>query len=458
MKENKLGTYLNSFTEQDWAAYHKFSKSLYDEKSDYQLVINFIKKYKHRIDPLELDAEYLRKKIRPSAKRQVFANVVSRLCKYVEQYLVWAEVEGDQMMKDTLLLQALAKRGLSNQFYQQKGKSRLKRGKLPNGLWHYYHDFTESYLLYFNNMTTDIKESKMVLKNAFENLTNFSSNMNHYLTLEMQNRTVLLKEDYEEQLATFEGQKRDLGDFTALIDITIKLKKEKSEECYQYLREKIKDSNLSREMRYTILIHLMSHLYHHIIKGNLTVKTSLLHLQKYGIEQGILFPNGKIPLLRFTNILTTACALEEYDWAYDFVEKYSHLVGHKNVSETKTLGNAQIEFSKKNFDEVVDLLVNTKFKTFEFELKAKWFLLCSNYELNIDNYSIIESYVKSFQYFIKKNRHKATELTFLSIRNSSKYILEFAKLKDIDKLIDNIKTEKNLLHRNWLMQKAKELK
>ena len=458
MKENKLGTYLNSFSNLDWAGYHKFSKFLYDENSDYQLVINHIKKYKHRKDPLEMDAEYLRKKIRPNAKKQVFANVVSRLCKHVEQYMVWAEVEEDQMMKDTLLLQALGKRGLSNQFFQQKGRAHSKRKELPTGLWHYYHDFMENYLLYFNNMTPDIKESKMVLKNAFEDLTNFSSNMNHDLTLEMQNRSVLLNEDYLDQLTRFGTQKKDLGEFTELIDITIKLKKEKSEESYSYLREKVKDSKLSREMRYTILIHLMSHLYHHIIKGNLNVKTNLLELQKYGIENGILFPNGKIPLLRFTNILTTACALEEYDWAYDFVDKYSQLVVHTDISETKTLGNAQIEFSKNNFEKVVSLLINTKFRTFDFEIKAKWLLLCSNYELNIDNYSIIESYVKSFQYFIKKNRQKSTELGFLSIKNSSKFILEIAKLKDIGNVIERIKTEKNLLHRKWLLQKAEAMK
>jgi hypothetical protein len=92
MKQNKLGNYLTSFSEKYWAAYHKFSKSIYSEKSDYQLLINFIKKHKSRYDPSHMDREYLRKKIRPNASKQVFANVISNLCKHIEKFLVWVEV------------------------------------------------------------------------------------------------------------------------------------------------------------------------------------------------------------------------------------------------------------------------------------------------------------------------------------------------------------------------------
>ena len=38
MKENKLGLLLSSFKDEDWSAYHKFSKSRYGDETDHQKV------------------------------------------------------------------------------------------------------------------------------------------------------------------------------------------------------------------------------------------------------------------------------------------------------------------------------------------------------------------------------------------------------------------------------------
>lgn len=84
--------------------------------------------------PKKTDGEYLRKKIRPTAKSIVFANVISQLCNHIEAYFVHAEVESDPMMKDTLLLQAYGRRGVTDQFHKHKKKAKVNRESQPLGL------------------------------------------------------------------------------------------------------------------------------------------------------------------------------------------------------------------------------------------------------------------------------------------------------------------------------------
>ena len=86
MKENKFGLLLSAFKDEDWSAYHKFSKSRYGQDTDHQKVMDYIKKHKNRYDPKKMDTEYLRKKVRPDSKPVVFSNVISQLCKHIEAY------------------------------------------------------------------------------------------------------------------------------------------------------------------------------------------------------------------------------------------------------------------------------------------------------------------------------------------------------------------------------------
>lgn len=456
MKENKLGTYLTSFTEKDWPAYTKYYKSLYGLNSDYQLIMTYIKSHKSQYDPSYMDTEYLRKKIRPSASKQVFAKVITNLCKYIEQYMTWAEVESDVMMKDTLLLQALGKRGLTKQFYKHKEKSKTKREELPKGLWQNYHAFMAEYLLYYCNMTTDIKVSKVALENSFLNLDKFNSVIYGYINVEMHNRTVLLKEDWSSLLSTKKDVINYLNFPESIFDNLIQLKYTKSKKYYNLLKVKLQNEQLSTNISYTIIIHLTSYLNGSIVRGENTLGLELLNLYKYGIDKNILFPNGRIPILRYINILLLACGVKEFKWATIFVKTYSKLVGKELESSAINLGKAHIEFNLKKFENVIILLRDNKYRDFEFEIRAKWLILSSNYEINKLNFESVQYYVNSFIYYVKRNKHKTTSQGAISYLKSAKFLLQVAISNNPEQIFNNIKKESHLLYRKWLLEKIKE--
>ncbi len=457
MNENKLGTYLASFTSTDWSSYHKFSKSQYLEKSDYQLIINYIKKHRSRYNTGYIDIENLRKKVKPLASTQAFANVISGLCRSIEKYLIWAEVENDPMMNDTLLLQALGKRGLSLQFHKQKQKSKEKREKSPKGLWNRYHDFMADYLTYYCNMTSKIEAGKMALEESFTYLSQFNDTIKGYLGVEMHNRTTILNEDWSETINDLDLKNSTNNEFKEIYYHLMELKEFKKVASFDFLKKELFKDHLSKELRNTILIHLTSFINNQKVRGKIEDGKGILQLYQYGLENNLLFPNGLIPLIRYINIISVACDVNEYEWASNFVSDYSNLVASKNIEEIKILGFAQIDFSKGDFEKVINLLREIKFKYFDVETRARWLLLSSIYETNRGDYTLIDYYVQSYNNFLKRNKFKTTKLKINGLKNSAYYLSMIAKGKNLATILEKLKTEKTLYYRKWLILKVDEI-
>lgn len=456
MSAIKLGDYLRSFTESDWSAYHKFSKSLYSEKSDYQLVMDYIKKYKKRYDPNIMDAEYFRKKLRPKANKQVFSNVISNLCKHLENYMIQAEVAKDESMQDTLLLQAMAKRGITKHFFKLKSKLTLKRAKSPIGLWNNYHEFLADYLLYYCNMTSDIKVANAALGGAYTNLNLFHTTFKDYIEVEMHNRIVLLKEEWPVPAIEEIKASNETNLIQKIFKYLICLKYTRDEKYYHTLKQILLEEHISQDLSYAIMIHTTSYLNISIVQGKKNLTSELLEMYHYGIEENILFPNGNIPLMRYINIIVFACGMKEIEWAYTFVANHSKNVGRELEASAQRLGHAHIEFSKENFDEAITMLRAVKFKDFDFEIRARWLLLASNYELNKDNIDIVEYHINSFIYFVRRNKTIMTTLGSASLLKSASVLMKIARSNEPEKALEEVKKESHLLYRKWLTQKVEE--
>ncbi len=457
MKENKLGVLLGSFKDEDWKCYQKFAKSRYSDNSDYKLIIDQIKKHKDRYDTKNLDSEYLRKQIRPSAKPIVFSNVISKLCKHIEAYFIWAEIMDDPMMEDTLLLKAFGKRGLTVQFHKQKKKSEQKRDQMPLDLWAHYHEFLGAYLEYFCNMTSTTQNGGRVLKSSIDNLNNFKKTIDKYLFVEVVNRKVLTKENWGNSIQQLENSHSQNELLDSILTNLISLKEMNIESSFFFLKGLLKNISLSIEIRNTILVHLLSFISkQNTIHGENKFTAHMIELQEFGIKANILFPNGKIPFSRYLNIIHRACYTKQYDWAINFTKKFSIQVFNDKKYQTQNIGIAYIEFSRGNFEKVIDLLSSKKYHYIGLEYRAKWLLLSSNFELNKDDLPNLEYNIRNFKSYINRNKKLLPSSTFEGLKNSSTYLLKIANyIGDQNELI-NFKKNKKILYHTWLNSKAEE--
>ncbi len=459
MKENKFGALLTAFRPEDWSTYHKFSKSRYGEDTDHQKVMDYIKKHKSRYDPKKMDTEYLRSKVRPNTKPIVFSNVISQLCKHIEAYFIWAEVMDDPMMEDTLLLQAFAKRGLTEQFHKKKKKSAEKRVKMPLGLWKYYHEFMVEYLEYYKRMTTSISESKVVLENCSKYLENFSDSINGYLGVEMHNREKVLREIWDSKFKHLSiNNESSIKDLSTLFFFYKKLKEKRDWDSYYLLKKELFKANLSTELEFTTITYMGSFLKWKNLNNEEKASQELVDIYTYGLRNNIMFPNRIIPLNSYATIIQVGSNTGNHVWAESFINNYSHLVSDKKTDQIKTYGYAHLAFTKGNFEETINLLRSKKIKDFHLELKIKWLLLSSQYELNTNDIESFKYYIDAFKSYINRNKEKSTVDVDKAYLNSINFFNKMIYKSNLEELEKAIKLENKMIGKKWFLEKLKELR
>jgi hypothetical protein len=459
MKENKLGTLLSSFKNEDWGAYHKFSKSKYSDDTDFQRVMTYIKKHKSRLDPKKMDAEGLRKKIRPTADPLVFANVISQLCKHIEAYFVWAEVMDDPMMEDTLLLQAFSKRGLTNQFHKQKKKAKINRGNQPLGLWNNYHEFMGEYLEYYKRMTISVSGSKVVLENCSNSFGKLSAAINGYLGVEMHNRKKVLAEIWESDYSAFSThEENDFKGLNMLFDLYKRLKEKRDWGTFALLKKELINNSLSIDLKFTTITYLSGFLKWKNLNNDENASQELVNLYNFGLDHNILFPNKVIPLNTFATIIMIGATTNNHNWSEDFIDNYAHMVSDKNTEQIRSYGHAHLSYTKGNFNKTVEILRSKKFDDFIQELKAKWLLISSLYELNPNDFESFIYYTNSITSFIKRNKGKSSFEGDKAFLTSIDYLNRLIINGDLNKLETDIQNENKMVHKKWFLDKIKGLR
>ena len=444
MKENKFGLLLSAFKDEDWSAYHKFSKSRYGQDTDHQKVMDYIKKHKNRYDPKKMDTEYLRKKVRPDSKPIVFSNVISQLCKHIEAYFIWAEVMDDPMMENTLLLQAFSKRGLTDQFHKQKKKAKINRDKQPLGLWKHYHEFMAEYLEYYKRMTTGVSGSRVVLENCNHALIKFSDDLQGYLGVE-----IFVKQ--------FINQESPIINLEVLFYFYKKLKEKRDWESFRLLRQELTRNKLSKELEFTTITHLGSFLKWKTLNNDDNANQEMINLYSYGLNKNILFPNRIIPLNSFATIIRIGSTTGNYEWSENFINNYSHLVSDKNTQQIKSFGFAHLSYTKGQFKNTIEILRSKKFDDFMLELKAKWLLLSSLYELYPDDIETFKDYTNSLKSYIRRNKEKSTIDGYKAFLTSVNFLRRLIISEKISKLESEILNEQKMIHKKWFLEKIKGL-
>ena len=85
-------------------------------------------------------------------------------------------------------------------------------------------------------------------------------------------------------------------------------------------------------------------------------------LYKPGVENHLFLENGNISPIHFNNIVHVSCQLEEFDWAEQFIEKYtSYLEGDDTMlTSISTLYNCYLHFGRGEYKQVLNKLKNIR--------------------------------------------------------------------------------------------------
>ena len=206
---------------------------------------------------------------------------------------------------------------------------------------------------------------------------------------------------------------------------------------------------------------LLSYCVRRVNKGDLAFQEETLNVYKGALAKETIFSNGYITQVTFNNIVFFALRTGEFDWAEHFVDEYKHRLSDKDRASSVAFSFARIEFYKKNYGKVIELLQQVEMDSVIYTLDSKTILLFSYYEL--DEFDALDSFINSFRVYV--NREKSISARKKGhYKNLLKYVNKIINLRSGDKeeimkirqeIVETAETS-GIVSKPWLLQKLDE--
>ncbi|HRI86031.1 MAG TPA: hypothetical protein PK536_11365, partial [Ignavibacteria bacterium] len=164
--------------------------------------------------------------------------------------------------------------------------------------------------------------------------------------------------------------------------------------------------------------------------------------------------------LDFISIIIIGLHLKEIAWVEKFKEKYFGKIHPEFRDDTNNLVSGFICYNKKEYDSAVEFLNKVNYQNSYYYLKSKETLIQIYYELS--EFETLQYIIDSTRHYLKRKKN-ILSIHYSRYNNYLKYvgILLKARTKDVNEkaiLLSELKNNINVIARDWLLEKAKEIK
>ncbi len=177
------------------------------------------------------------------------------------------------------------------------------------------------------------------------------------------------------------------------------------------------------------------------------------------LEKELLIADGELSPWHFRNIVVAALRLRKFEWTEQFINKYKSYLPESMRENAVSFNTAQLFFSQKKFEKVIELLRMVEYEDISYNLNSKTMLLSTYYE--IDEIEPLYSLMDSFRTYL--NRHKDISTNkrrpYLNLIKFTKILTKMAPgdKKAIQKLKEEVEQTQDISSLNWLREKIAEL-
>jgi len=393
-------------------------------------------------------------------------NRYTELGNILKEYLSFRELEEHEFLKDYLRIRYFEKKNRKDLFSEQIAATQKRINPLLNeeenkeGIDGFY--FLKSMLLhhlrYFhsNCNTFILDEMNEEVQLALADLNHFNKLLTLYYQTEILNRERILKTNLPFQLESDDNYKL----LYQLYQYKYELLKQPSDSTFQDLRNLLFSNleKLNNQERSLTLTSLCNFLTNSIKQGNIAHLETLFQLYKDSYDKEFLIVNGQLVSYHYHNIIGVASKLGEDDWLDKFLINYYTCLGHNDQTQFLKLGNAQKKFRAGAYDEATEELKDiVKYENSFYELRAKAIILRCYYMQEKP-----ERFILSYHHSFLTKVGRIIDMNPIFIEGYKNFLSYFIKVylnkKDKAMLIQQIKSEKNLQCRLWLLEVLGEKK
>ncbi len=478
MEDTLLIKTLRTFDNKQLGKLHKFLLSHYSKKDHKSLeLFEYLQKFKPHFQHKNLNKEIVAKHFF-SEKKEIenqiggLTKLTSQLYGLVQKFISYLPLEEPEkkIELETNILDYYRKHDLDDLFERKLRKLIKKQKKIDPFDDSYYHDafLINNSLFSYYSKNGDYKKCGETLKKCLENLeiSSLITQLN-YSCLALNYAKV-----FEMDLASFsfdllikqvESKKyTDIAIVNIYYHAMLVLKNQATESFFLKYKDLLHtySSKLSRHEARQLYVYAKNYCSSKTSLGEDIYYRYYFDIYQSELKTGIIYDNGQIQAGDLRNIITVALVLKELDWASKFLEEHRNKIMGEDKEDVYWYNKANLLFYQGAYEAALELIKQLSFKSQLYKVAAKRLKIKLLYELR--EIEELDRISNNFRVAISRDkilaeRNKVRNQNFINLLIS---IVGIAR-KDINRIkkIENrIRSTKELMERQWLLEKLEELK
>jgi len=451
MHNSKLFKVLSTLGEVEWIEFREHLKANTQQKSIVLSLYHYIFKRRHKLDSKKLAMSEVRTQISGYRSEKYIRNLMSQLYNHLEEYLILNEFRLQKEDQKLYLFNALNKRGLyhlannyASKLRSQWGDTKMKDHKNYRRLLQLSHAHYLS-----NNPIKNVKKVDL-LSELFKSYNSYAEVMLKFYSFLFANEKKITDiSKIEDEILDFNTH-FNVDSETNLLNTIINLRLLLTEDnnAFNYLFEELcSDSHYySDELAKIVYIKCRVYVTKQVASQNAQFSEKLLAIYEVGIQRGYILFNGRMSVLQFYNIFSTACGLGKVNWAKNYLIKYINLVPAESVSYIKLFSTAELHFVGYSYFKAIEILNQVQLVDINLKSIQRFMLLCSFFVTH-DSYSFIDAQINNYNQFFYYNKTKLSNSYLEASLNLGRIIRLLVTKTDEEETLHQINNTKHLVFR-----------
>jgi hypothetical protein len=474
---------IRTFSSKEIKEFGEFVQSPFFNKNESTVKLyEYIRKEFPSFTDEKIDKQHIYKKLFPGAEYNdgFMRTIIFNLSTLAENFITYNGVKNNHARYGIILLEELNKRKLDKLLLKhlKEAETEVNGMENKNRDYFYYKYLVERIIYSYQNWSRFKKKN---LKD-YENegiLSETRYLLNYSLGRALANyRFLITKAEHEhvdfhvellDQIIKFITSKSNdyIKDPSVKLHIyEILLIREKSDKYFKILKKMLHapSEKITQDEKFSLHNILQTYCTFKVFNGSSGYRRERFELYKASLKGN--YYSGTEDLyfddLLFANIALIGIREEEPGWAENFIKEFESKLAPENKEIIVNYCISRIHFAKKDYENALRILNGIKsIKHVQFKLVIRNLTLMIFYELSL--FDTAYSHCDSYRHFLKSSTAWFAQARHERQTNFLKFYYRLTKLKEkpdkksIAELAYDLKMTSNIIERDWLSEKVKEM-
>lgn len=460
MIKYKLISILKTLEPYEWTSLSKYLL-MYTRKNSDNFSLFSILRDKITSFSCNEDILVIREKYFSKMSSKSFTNMLSRVTVWTENWIIYQEVKKDEHTTKNILLNYYNNRGLYKEANLIADKAEKKLlSEDGEDLYKYKHLSNIYHSQYYSNNPIKYETGTKLLEKIIQTrLEEYSCQLAFY-KVELYNWGEIKNHNFSESIKNINQAVKHIdknSTYESLALISNVFTSRNSDFLYEIF-EKLKAGFYKKEsdLELVTVLYLTSLSVRLWNENKLNDSQFMINVHDYSLESGILLSSGKIPSIRWYNILTIIASVSNLKEANNFIDKWIKKVVSLDNNKTKKLSYALVSFYNSDYKNISSILSNISFSSEQEKYRALSLLIIADYKNRHEDYGeFVDSYTKAIRN-LKRNKNKITKIRYRQYFNLLTVLYKIAKSEYSNKKIE-LTLPNPILYKKWLLNEISQV-